>query len=401
MADARSVPHSFTLILCAGLAISTTNVIVPSLLTIARSFDAPYAVMSVAFGGYLALTAIIQLFAGPLSDRYGRRPVLLGSIALFIIASVGCAVAPSINWFLGFRLLQGTVIAGAGLAMVVVRDVYGAREAASRIGYISAATAIAPLIGPMIGGFLADALGWRSVFWTFFAIGAGLFALLIVDLGETNRNRSKSVLEQFRQYPDLIRSPRFWGYAICSSTSVGGFFIFLASAPVVANSLMGLTQTQLGVMIGTITMGFVAGTFLTGRLAQRIALTSLMIAGRISTIFGVVLGFIFLAGGVLTPVTLALSVVFVGFGNGLTMPSSNTGVMSVRPRIAGSAAGFSGALLVGLGAALSSIATFIVDAEHGAFRMYAMILTTGLIGLAAALFVRHMDKVRAGQERKD
>ena len=120
-----------------------------------------------------------------------------------------------------------------------------------------------------------------------------------------------------------------------------------------------------------------------------------MIAGRVSTLFGACLGFAFLFSGWLSPVTLACSVVFVGFGNGLTMPSSNTGVMSVRPKISGSAAGFSGAMVVGMGALLSSIAAVVVTPEDGAFRMFAMILVTALIGMGAALFVRHMDRVRA------
>lgn len=397
MTVTRTAPHMMTLILIAGLAISTTNVIVPSLLMIARDFDAPYALMSIAFGGYLAVTAIVQLFAGPLSDRFGRRPVLLVALGVFSVASLGCALAQSVEVFLFFRLMQASVITGAALAMVVVRDLYGTREAASRIGYISAATAIAPLIGPMLGGILADTLGWQSMFWAFAGIGVVLVAVLWFDLGETNAAPSKTVLEQFRQYPDLIGSRRFWGYAICSSSSVSGFFIFLASAPIVANALMGLSQTQLGIMIGTITVGFVTGTIITGRLAKRVALIRLMIAGRISTLFGATLGFALVFSDLLTPLTLAASVVFVGFGNGLTIPSSNIGVMSVRPQIAGSAAGFSGALIVATGAFVSLIAAAIITPEAGAFRMYAMIMISGVVGMCAALYVGHMDKLRAGE----
>ena len=347
----RSAPHTITLIMIAGLAISTTNVIVPSLLMIARHFEAPYALMSVAFGGYLAVTAVVNLFAGPLSDRFGRRPVLLVAMSVFLVASLGCALSTSVEMFLAFRLMQASVITGAALAMVVVRDLYGTQEAASRIGYISAATALAPLVGPMLGGLLADLFGWQSIFWLFVGIGAMLFAVLWFDLGETNKNPSETVLQQFREYPALIGSKRFWGYAICSSTSVGAFFIFLASAPIIANAMMGLNQTQLGIIIGTITMGFVTGTFLTGRIAKRFQLTTMMIAGRASTIFGATLGFVLVATDTLTPVTLCISVMFAGFGNGLTIPSSNTGVMSVRPKVAGSPAGFSGAMIVGLGAA--------------------------------------------------
>lgn len=397
MTDLRTQPHTITLILAAGLGIATGNIIVPALLSIATTYDAPYAVMSIAFSGYLAMTAIVQLFAGPLSDRYGRRPVLLGAVGIFVVASLGCAVAPTIEIFLAFRLAQGAIVSGAALSLVIVRDLFGPKEAASRLGYISSATALAPMLGPMVGGVLADWFGWSAIFWTFAGIGMLLGMLIWVDLGETNKSRSTNMLSQFAQYPDLVRAPRFWGYAICTSTSVGGFFIFLAFAPVVATASIGLSQTQLGVVIGTITVGFVVGTYLTGRFATRFARTTLMAVGRTSSLLGAVIGFALVAFNALSPVTLACSVLFVGFGNGLTVPSSNIGVMSVRPKISGSAAGFSGAMTVGLGAILSSIAALIVTPEAGGFRMYAMIFLTSLTGLLAALFVRHIDARRAAE----
>ena len=148
---------------------------------------------------------------GPLSDRFGRRPVLLVGLAVFTLASLGCALATDIWVFLGFRLLQGTVISGWALSLAVIRDTVPSREAASLIGYIGMAMAVAPMLGPMFGGVLDELFGWRASFWAFVVFGAAVLCLCWVDLGETNKTPSDTFMRQFHAYPELFRSRRFWG----------------------------------------------------------------------------------------------------------------------------------------------------------------------------------------------
>ena len=150
---------------------------------------------------------------------------------------------------------------------------------------------------------------------------------------------SGTLKKQSRVYPELVRSRRFWGYALCIAFSTGGFYAFLGGAPLVASTLFDVPPALLGVYMGSITAGFVSGSFLSGRFAARYALTTMMIGGRIVACLGLILGLLVLAAGVLHELTLFGACVCVGIGNGITMPSSSSGALSVRPTLAGRASG--------------------------------------------------------------
>jgi MFS transporter, DHA1 family, multidrug resistance protein len=388
---ATSPPRLLTLVLLTALSILSLNMFLPSLPGIASDLGADYALVSLSIAGYLAITALLQLIMGPLSDRFGRRPVLLVGLAIFILASLVCALATDIWTFLAFRVLQGAIISGAALSRAVIRDMVPAREAASLMGYVAMAMAIAPMLGPMLGGALDELFGWRASFFTFFALGLAVFALCWADLGETNTSPSETFLEQFRTYPELLGSRRFWGYSLCMAFSAGAFFSFLAGAPLVAETLFAMSPTMLGVALGTITAGFMLGSFLSGRLAGRYALATMMIAGRLVACAGLLAGLLLFLAGFVHVVTLFGATVFVGIGNGLTMPSSNAGALSVRPQLAGSASGLSGALTVAGGAALTSLTGAIISPQNGAFTLLAMMLFASFMALMAALYVAWLD----------
>ena len=388
---ATTPPRPATLVLLTGLSLASLNLFLPSLPEIGEALAAPYALVAVSIGGYLAVTAALQLVMGPLSDRHGRRPVLLASLAVFALASVGCALATDIRAFLAFRMLQGAVIAGAVLSRAIVRDMMPPREAASLLGYISMAMAVAPMLAPVLGGALDQAFGWRAGFWAFALLGAGLLALCWADLGETNASPSATFGAQVRSYPELVRSRRFWGHSLCLTFSIGAFYVILAGAPLVVGRLFGLSPAQLGALLGSITAGFAVGGFVSGRLAARHALTTMMIAGRLVACAGLVAGLGLFAAGATHAAALVGAVMLVGLGNGLTVPSATAGALSVRPGLAGSAAGFSGALTVGGGAVLTSLTGLVVTQRGGAVTLLGMMLASTLLALAAALAVRWID----------
>ncbi|MFT5870316.1 MAG: DHA1 family bicyclomycin/chloramphenicol resistance-like MFS transporter [Paracoccaceae bacterium] len=383
---ATTAPHLVTLILLIGLSVISLNVFVASLSHIAEDFQTEYGLVS------LSIAAVLQLIMGPLSDRFGRRPVILTGLVLFTVSSVGCMLAQNIWVFLGFRLMQGAVICGAAVSVAVVRDMVSTEKAASLLGYMAMAMALAPMLGPMLGGISDQVFGWRASFAFFAMSGAILLTLVWGDLGETNKHRSATFIQQFRTYPELLGSRRFWGYALCMAFSTGAFYVFIAGAPLVEMAMFSMSPVVLGFFIGTITGGYLVGTFLSGRFASRFGLTKMMLAGRVAACFGLTMGLILFALGIQTPLALFGSVMFVGLGNGLTMPNSSAGAMSVRPQLAGSASGLAGALTVGDGAILTGLVSVLITPETGAFALLGLMLAVSFAGLLAALSVMQADR---------
>jgi multidrug resistance protein len=191
IAAATTPPKLSTLVFLTALSVLSLNMFLPSLSNMAEDLETDYALVSLSIAGYLAITSFLQLIMGPLSDWFGRRPVLLAGLVIFSLASLVCAFATNIWVFLAFRLLQGAVISGAALSRAVIRDIAPEREAASMIGYVNMVMAIAPMLGPMLGGTLEELFGWRVSFVTFATLGIALFGLCWVDLGETNKSPSQ------------------------------------------------------------------------------------------------------------------------------------------------------------------------------------------------------------------
>ena len=196
--DSLKAPRFMTLIVLSGLSVLSLNMFLPSLSNIATDFAAPYALVNLAIAGYAAATVALQLIAGPLSDRFGRRPVMLAALFTFCLASLGCLLASDVWSFLLFRMIQAAIICGYTVSLAVVRDTAGSQRAASLIGYLAMAWAIAPMLGPMLGGLLDDLFGWRASFCAFLGFGTIVLVLCWIDLRETNHSPSETLTKQFR-----------------------------------------------------------------------------------------------------------------------------------------------------------------------------------------------------------
>lgn len=391
MRAALTPPSLITLIFATALSVLSLNMFLPSLARMAEGFQVDYGLINLSVAGYLAVSAILQLIVGPLSDRFGRRPIILICMGIFAVASVGCVLAESIWMFLGFRLLQAAVVAGPVLSSASIRDLYAPNEAASKLGYVAMAMALAPMLGPMLGGALDMLFGWRAGFVLYSVLGAGMLALLWADMGETNTNRSATFSAQLKEYPHLLRARRFWGYALCAAFSIGGFFSFITGAPLVAAEWFDLSPAMLGLGIGIITGGFMVGNFITGRIAAHTQLTTMILIGRVVASTGPLCGLLLFIVGLDSVWVFFGSAICVGFGNGLTNANASAGVMSVRPKLAGSAAGLSGAMIVALGAILTLMTGAFVSPENGPYLVLGMMFVCGFVGLLAVLYVRRVD----------
>lgn len=389
---ATTPPHLATLVLLTAVSVLTLNLFLPSLAGIADEFAVSYVLAALSVSGYLAVTAVLQILLGPLGDLYGRRPVLVWSFGVFAVASLVAALAPNIWVFLSARVVQAAVVSGGILASAIITDTSERAKAASLMGYVSMAMALGPMLAPVIGGFLDEAFGWRAAFWLYTALGAGMSLLIWIDVGETNPAPAATFGKQMRAYSELFGSRRFWGYSFCAGFGIGTFFLFVSAAPLVATKVFGLSPAIVGIGIGSITGGFFVGSFLSGVFATRAGILRMMFIGRIVAFGGVGLALIVtLIGGAQVLVFFA-GAISAGFGNGLSVPSARAGALSIRPHLAGSAAGLSGSLTMAVGAVVSSLPGLFLTAENGAWLALLFMLGTTFCALAAVVYVWTIDR---------
>lgn len=383
----RSPPHILTLMILSGLGALAMNVHLPSLPQMATYFETEYGVMQLSVSLYLAVNAVLQILIGPISDKIGRRPVILWGMVMFLLATLGCIFAQSAGVFLLFRMIQSTIVVALVISRASVRDRYDADQAASMIGYVTMGMAVVPMIGPAIGGALDQWLGWTANFWLLFAVGASALVLAYVDFGETKKKSGLSLAQQFKEYPELFRSPRFWGYALANGLTSGAFFSYLGGAPFVGSDIFNLTPAELGFFFGAPAVGYFVGNFLSGRYSVRFGINRMVLWGCIICGIGVIPNFIIMALGLGTAETFFGLMTFVGLGNGLAIPNATSGALSVRPHLAATASGLSGAFMLGLGAALSAMAGALLTPESGALPLLMLMVATSSLSVVAILLV--------------
>lgn len=372
------------------------NIFLPSLPNMTAYFNTDYRIMQLSVAIYLAANAILQIFLGPLSDKFGRRPLILFGIAGFLLATLGCLLTTNIYIFLTFRMCQAVIVTAMVLSRAVVRDIVPQDQAASIIGYVTMGVAVAPLLGPVLGGVLDDLFGWQSNFILLFVMGVILFIICWRDLGETAVISDLSLIDQFREYPELLRSPRFWGYSLTCAFSSGAFFAYLGGAPFVGTEVFHLAPATLGLYFGAPALGYIMGNFLSGRYSARYGIDKMSLWGCSTTTFGLVLSILVFAMGHGSAETFFAFMTFVGLGNGLTIPNTTSGALSVRPHLAGTAAGLSGAIMIGGGAALSAFAGALLKPGSGAIPLLILMFATAAGGIITIKLVIRRNQRLAG-----
>lgn len=387
--DRATPPKIVTLILLAGISALTMNIFLPSLPGMAVYFGVPYGVMQQSVALYLGLSAALQIVIGPISDRFGRRKVLLWSLVLFLIATVGTLLATSATLFLIFRMAQAVIAAAMVLSRAVVRDMVSDAEAASMIGYVTMGMSLVPMIGPVIGGVLDDLYGWQANFALLLILGAAVLALTWADLGETAALSNASLAEQVRTYPALLASRRFWGYTLAAGFASGCFFAYLGGAPYVGDKVFGLSSTHVGVLFALTAIGYAAGNFFAGRYSVRVGMNKMILIGCVVTSAGLAVLALLTLARLSGPTVFFGLTIFMGLGNGICLPNANAGILSVRPELAGTASGLGGAILIGGGAALAALAGVLLGPGSSEMPLILLMLASSAASVVAILFVMH------------
>lgn len=379
--DTGRPPSLALLAAVTAIGFCALHVIVPALPLLARVFGESPAEVQLTLTLYLIGIAGGQLFYGPISDRFGRRPVLIGGLAMFLTGTLLCGVAWSLPVLIAGRVLEaGGGCAGIVLGRAIIRDVY-AREAAARgIALVMMTMTFASAVSPAIGAYLAEWVDWRAIFGVLGVFGAAVLVVVMMRLDETNIAPTRlDLVGMVRSYVTLLRTPAFVGFAGGSACASAAWFTFCASAPHVLVEALGKPVDTYGLMIllpmATYALGNAGAASLTMRLG------SLRLA-----IFGRALGFVSAVIMVAWYLTIGLDmwglflpIALCAIGDGLSQPSVLAAGLSIRPQLAGTASGLIGFLQMTVAAA----GTFVVallpyDIGAGMIAVVAIFLTLAL-----------------------
>ena len=390
--DRTAPPHIFTLVIVAATGALAMNIFLPSLPGIAKYYQTDYSAAQLLVPVFLAATAFLQLLIGPLSDRFGRRPVLMVSLSIFIVSTIAATMTATIEALLVCRVFQAFASAGIVLSRAVVRDtVEHIDDAASRIGYVTMGMAMVPMVAPTIGGFLDEIQGWQATFW--FAALFGIFGLVLVyfDLGETNKSPASNMMEQVRSYPQLFSSRRFWGYTLTAAFSSGCFFAFLGGGPFIATEFLHMSPSGYGIYFGLVALGYMFGNYLSGRFSRMVGTTKMMMSGCLIVVAGIAFSIVLFNTGYIHPLSLFLPAGIIGIGNGMTLPNATAGMVSIRPRLAGAASGLGGTLQLGGGALMALLAAAVLNADSGPNPLLYVMMLSAVLAVATAAYVILVD----------
>lgn len=389
----------FLLTALLGLQPLSTDLYLPSLPAIGTQFGAtPIAVQS-TLSVFMLAFAVFQLVVGPMSDRFGRRPIVLGGLAMFVLASIAGAAAQSLGWLVAARLVQAIGVCCAVLcARAIVRDLYapepGTRVLARVMGWMGVVT----LVGPVAGGALQSLFGWRAAFAALAAIGLLVLLTAARVLDETNAHRNPLATrprELVLNYTTIARSRAFRAYALAATASYTSLFSFISGSSFLLIQVLAMPPALFGVVFGGVTLGFMTGTLLTRRFQPRLGIAATAAAGGIvSVLAGWTMAALALAG-VAHVGAIVVPMFFVLVGHGLVQPSGQIGAISEFPRNAGAAAALLGfAMFIA-----AAIAGWWVGASHDGTTLPLSLTVAAITTLTAASGIRLLHAERRGTWR--
>ena len=361
------------------------NIIVPAVPGLVHTLASDAATVQLTMSLYLFGLAFAQLALGPLSDRFGRRPVLLVGLALTAITSVAAAAATSIAALIAARTAQAF---GASTGLVVgramIRDLYERDRAASMIGWVTMGVVVAPMVAPLIGGILDTAFGWQAIFAFVAAASVLVLTWALVGLPETRPVQALQPVRLWSEVQALMRTPSFFGYVLAAALGSAPFFTFLGGSPHAVVTIMGRSSAEYGAWFALNSIGYMGGNYAAARLSMRHGVNSMVWWGIFITIGGALiaaaLAWVAPHWG---PAIIFLPQLVMSFGNGMLLPNSIAGAVSVRPQAAGTASGVTGFVQMAIGAAAAQFASHVLAEAMTPLPM-AMVMLIFAVATAAA-----------------
>jgi len=334
----------------------STDLYLPSLPTLVRVFDTDIATVQLTLSVFLIGFAVSQLVYGPMSDRFGRRPTLLVGVAVYLIASAACALTTDIHGLIVARFFQALgACCGPVVARAVVRDVFGRDRAATVLAYMSMAMALAPAVGPILGGVVTELFGWRANFILLTGFAVVILAAVWSLLAETNTHRDEDALQPGRlaaNYLMLLRNRGFVGYVLVVACSYSGIFSFISGSSFVLMGRLHLSPARYGMSFGAVVFGYIVGSFLAGRLTRRVGGARMIRIGTAVSLAGGLLGGALALADVVHLAAIVAPVFLFILGAGLTLPNATANAVGPYPTMAGLASSLLGFAQMAIAAAV-------------------------------------------------
>lgn len=345
-----------------ALGAISIDLYLPSLPGMAADLAAGEDQVQMTVGAFLVGYAVAQLVIGPLSDRFGRRGVFVVSIVVYLAATLGCALADTVESLIGWRILQSlAACAGTVIGRAIVRDVYGWERAARAYAYLGAVVLVTPMLAPILGAWLETWFGWRSNFYFMAGFAAVLLLAIVTLLAETNLRRDADALRIGRiaaNYAVLLSSGVFMGYALAICFAFVGVFAFISAGSIVIIQLLGHSPQTFALLFAISAAGHALGSLLAARMTPRIGIDRTLLVGVAIHLLGAVALQGFGLAGVFTAAAICAPMTVVSFGSGMIMPGCQAGAISPFPHMAGAAAAMTGFLMMS-GAAVGGAAVAI------------------------------------------
>ncbi len=360
------------------------HVLLPALPAIADALQVPAAAAQLLISLSLLAIALGNLVIAPLSDRFGRRPVVLASLSIFVAASLAAILAPSLELLVLARVIQAF---GGGAAMSVMRatilDHFGPQRAASALAATATAILVAPMLAPTLGGLASEWLGWRAVFALSGLLGAMVLLFATRNLRET-RPADPSAgpsLRFWASYRRLLGSRAYRSHLVFGSCMVGMIYTFVTGAPYVAIDVLGVSPASFGAMLFFPALASFAGFLAAARITHRIGGPRMMRGGVVIAFVGAGSMAVFALAGIWHPLTLFVPGMLLGFANAIAAPSSTIGAISRDPAIAGAASGLLGFIQLLTAATATQVVAALT--EHSPVPLAIVVLVLCLVALMA------------------
>lgn len=372
---------------CLMLQPLSTDLYLATLPGMAADFGASAAAVQHTLSLFVIGFGTAQLVSGPLSDRFGRRPVMLGGLAVYLGASLACALAPELPWLVAARFVQAIgCCTGVVVARAVIRDAFAPAEGARMLARASSLLSLAPILGPILGGYLQVAFGWRSAFLALATAGAVVWVAALARMRESNVRTDPGALHPgrlARSYFAVGRSADFWAYALPGTLSYASIFAFISGTPFVLIRVFGIPTQHYGFYFAAAVLGYLAGTLVCRRLIVRVGMARTLRAGSWVGLAGGLACLGMALGGLLNAWTLVIAQLVVMAGHGINFPCTQAGSLAPFPEKAGAAAG-----LFGFVSMLGAFGTGLwVGASHDGTALPLAVISAS-VGIALFLSVR-------------